>query len=422
MSDSNTRERKPYEADGLVAAHSHMWLQRDPMWVRHSVSYVTQYPTWPVEWVQISVLLARLDYWNTGLADLGGAYMDLYANNTMLGDRDGTGLLNCSAQARGGCSGRPGRGHHIIDWDPPPSGHMFKNSEHTSVNNGFALRGLLDLADMAAVLGNPAKARKFKQDAAGLSAAMKAHMWDSNNSRYCDGICTEVSNQSGVTTSMFFLFNDLLGSDGEKQKAWQIAADYGLEGTGDYGAFIYLAGMNKFVGDDGTANLNALTKCDASSWCHEMEAYNATMTRETWNGGTYSHPWGTGAVSGIAGGILGIQQTSPTFATFTVKPRLGGPNGLEHASMRVPTLRGPIEVNATRTKTTVKVPCNTVAEQVCLYVGLESESKMEREPNPNSNLLLLDGIMVAGVRDGRHMCVKDLGCGADGARRVVEFH
>ena len=47
-----------YEADGLVAATAHLWLQRDVMWARHSHAYVIQYPTWPVEWVQISVLLA----------------------------------------------------------------------------------------------------------------------------------------------------------------------------------------------------------------------------------------------------------------------------------------------------------------------------------------------------------------------------
>ena len=34
--DSNTRERRPYEADGLVASTARGWLQRDMMWARHS--------------------------------------------------------------------------------------------------------------------------------------------------------------------------------------------------------------------------------------------------------------------------------------------------------------------------------------------------------------------------------------------------
>ena len=131
---------RPYEADGLVAGTAHLWLQRDPMWSRHSASYVIQYPTWPVEWVQISVLLAYQDYWVTGQTVLTESYMDLLYNNTRISDMDGTGLLNCSAQVRNGCASRPGNGHHIIDWDPPPSGAMFRGSEHTSVNNAFCLR------------------------------------------------------------------------------------------------------------------------------------------------------------------------------------------------------------------------------------------------------------------------------------------
>ena len=60
LSVSLTPKASPlqYEADGLVAATAHLWLQRDVMWARHSHAYVIQYPTWPVEWVQISVLLA----------------------------------------------------------------------------------------------------------------------------------------------------------------------------------------------------------------------------------------------------------------------------------------------------------------------------------------------------------------------------
>jgi hypothetical protein len=73
--DSNTRERRPYEADGLVAATAHLWLQRDVMWARHSHAYVIQYPTWPVEWVQISVLLAHMDYWATGSTDLVASFL-----------------------------------------------------------------------------------------------------------------------------------------------------------------------------------------------------------------------------------------------------------------------------------------------------------------------------------------------------------
>ena len=44
--DSNTRERRPYEADGLIAAGDRLLLQRSSiMWARHSHSWIIQFPT-----------------------------------------------------------------------------------------------------------------------------------------------------------------------------------------------------------------------------------------------------------------------------------------------------------------------------------------------------------------------------------------
>ena len=62
------------------------------------------------------------------------------------------------------------------------------------------------------------------------------------------------------------LYNDLVPEQSMKT-AWEQAAGYGLEGTGDYGAYIWLAAQNKYAGDDGSVMLHALTKCDHSSWC-----------------------------------------------------------------------------------------------------------------------------------------------------------
>lgn len=50
--DSNTRERRVYEADGLIAETGRL-LQRDVLFARHSHSYVFQHPTWPIEWFEM---------------------------------------------------------------------------------------------------------------------------------------------------------------------------------------------------------------------------------------------------------------------------------------------------------------------------------------------------------------------------------
>jgi len=83
--DSNTRERRPYEADGLIAASARMLLQRSAvMWARHSHSWIITFPTWPVEWLQITPFLAQQDYWQTGQTDLFESYVDLLYDNTQV--------------------------------------------------------------------------------------------------------------------------------------------------------------------------------------------------------------------------------------------------------------------------------------------------------------------------------------------------
>ena len=60
--DSNTRERRPYEADGIIAATARLLVQRDVLWARHSHAWVIQSPTWPGEWKQITPFLGWQDY------------------------------------------------------------------------------------------------------------------------------------------------------------------------------------------------------------------------------------------------------------------------------------------------------------------------------------------------------------------------
>ena len=125
------------------------------------------------------------------------------------------------------------------------------------------------------------------------------------------------------------------------------------------------------------------------------------MTRESWAGGTYSHPWGTAALVGASAGIAGLRQTAPAWKTFTVKPRLAN---LTFVNLVVPTIAGPVAVNATPNATAVVVPPNTKAT-VCVR---------------GASRLLLDGVRVAdALASGAHACATGVGSGAGGAPRVV---
>ena len=130
--DSNTRERRPYEADGIIAATSRLLVQRDVLWPRHSHAWVLQYPTWPVEWKLLSAFLGFQDYWNTGRTDLMKSFFDIMVNRTFIGFlNESVGVLNTE-----------GMGRHIVDWMPDGSEsdetvqrHEFTASNHMSVTN-----------------------------------------------------------------------------------------------------------------------------------------------------------------------------------------------------------------------------------------------------------------------------------------------
>jgi len=56
--DSNTREKLPYEADGYITGGTRHAAQRDSTWQRHSARHNIRNPTWPTEWRQIMTLMA----------------------------------------------------------------------------------------------------------------------------------------------------------------------------------------------------------------------------------------------------------------------------------------------------------------------------------------------------------------------------
>jgi hypothetical protein len=239
-----------------------------------------------VEWQQMTPLLGYQDYMATGSVDLFRTFEARMYERTQIALVDSTGLVNTSV------------GRHLYSWDPPASKEMFVNSAHASVSNSFAIRGLEALAEMAAAAGNTANATKYGQQAAAIKKAFTAQLGDASAKHFCDGPCADpkVNKHGGVTTNYF---TASLGIVPEQwfSNVWEELAKWGLVQIGDFGSHFYMNALSMHAGDDGTAMLTALTKCDDWSWCAEIEKFNATMTRESLdstraNGQTLSHPWG----------------------------------------------------------------------------------------------------------------------------------
>ena len=94
----------------------------------------------------------------------------------------------------------------------------------------------------------------------------------------------------------------------------------------------------------------------------------STMTTEAWDESfkpnlTWNHAWGSAPANIIANKTMGIEPLEPTFSLFRISPQ---PGSLRSASIRVPTIRGPVEskliIEDKIWEMEISVPGNTDAE------------------------------------------------------------
>mgnify|MGYP002834502178 FL=1 len=103
--------------------------------------------------------------------------------------------------------------------------------------------------------------------------------------------------------------------------------------------------------DNGQLALDMLTSCAKNSWC-SMLRQGATATLEAWSTDekpnlSWSHPWASAPASAVVWGLFGIRATTPGWGSVVVKPQ---PGNLSWATIRVPSLRGPVEAAFNQTR------------------------------------------------------------------------
>jgi hypothetical protein len=80
----------------------------------------------------------------------------------------------------------------------------------------------------------------------------------------------------------------------------------------------------------------------------------------------------------------------------------------------VPTVRGPIRINATATTVYVTVPCNTMAT-LCIAAPAEATRRAVARYELDGHAIVAEILRV----DGTHACVATVGCGVAGAPRKL---
>jgi hypothetical protein len=248
-------------------------------------------------------------------------------------------------------------------------------------------RGLLELAEMAAWLGDEGRAGWARGTHERLRAGFE-RLWDPDRQRYIDsfipGQDRPMASQHGqaaaivgdlaprdrwarlvdvITTEADLIHASFSVTDGPSlpSSTWEVRVGGSFLRSGhpdpwwDTGREVVRAQpFFRYVVHDalvaaGRADLIAEQCLD---WTWALERCDSSLT-ETWYGGTVSHGWAATPTRDLMQRVLGVTPAEPGFAVADVSPALGS---LEWAEGAVPTPGGLLRIRATKDELIVDSP------------------------------------------------------------------
>lgn len=363
--DSQSRERGAYEGDLLINMLAAYAMEDSFAPARLTTEYLLGHRTWPADYLLMILFAAREDYMVTGDASLLSEWYGTLKANLFTDYTDETGLV------RSPVMGASVTNAVLVDWPPSERDGYDMEAPYSTVFNALHVRAYGDMAQIAAVLEQDADAIEFSLRADRLRHIMINRLYDTETGRFRDGMREDgtVSAHAAQHATAFCLS---CGVYTDRDMADRMAKALNADGKirmSVYGAFFLLEGLYK-TGNGGIAN-RLMLDSDATegvrTWAYMLYGLGATVTSEAWNqrnkpNMTLSHPWGAAPAHMISAGVFGVTPTSPAFETFDVRVC---PEGLREASVKVPTIRGPIVVSFRNCPEgfalTVSVPANTTA-------------------------------------------------------------
>lgn len=452
--DSWTRERAPYEADAWIQQRAHLALDDAPALGRLTVDHLIANRTWPTEW-PFYLIIAVHDAWmHTGSLDQ--ARMRYEALAALLPERyrdEASGLI---VKDPGESSVMDG---DLVDWPQSErDGYVF--GRVNTVINAIASRAYADMADMAAALGRPLDAERWRQAAEGIRSALHRYCYDRTLGAYVDGLedapdgcscgscdacdacgsCDACDSCDGVKPLLHHSLHAsayaLAFAEPPSDRIAPLGAYLRSRGMACsvYTAAVYLDGLFRAgLGADAVALLTGSE--GVRTWAHMLDM-DAGATMEAWDAvlkpnTTYSHPWAASPAALLPQGLLGIRPIEPGYRRFAVAVQ---PGALAEAEAELPTHAGIIGASyrvfgrspsgldprvegilikvtvPTRTEATVVLPpTQAVApgDPVCVRIDdLETTVATEREEFRIADVRCVPGSAVIGpIGSGSHTFV-----------------
>jgi hypothetical protein len=399
---ASQRERMMYEADSHIHQTSHYAVDREYSIGRYSTANMIFHASWPTEWIPHAVFMAWADYRHTGNVRLLARYYAELPPKTLLALAGPDGLVSTR-------TGRQTpeflRSIHfngkelkdIVDWPTGEAdGYVF--TETNTVVNAFHYRALVLMEQIARVLGRADDALFYERRAAQVKTASNAAFLEARRGIYVDGRGTD---HASLHANLFPLAFGLV-PDAHRRTVVDFIKSRGMA-CSVYPTVFLLEAL--YDADEAQYALDLMTATSDRSWLNMLRV-GSTVTTEAWdikykkNSG-WTHAWSTAPVQIIPRKLMGIEPLEPGFGRVRIRPR---PGDLEHAWVRLPTIRGPIEAEIQQSASA------SFSLRVQLPANVTAEISVPAPPGPALDVLL-DGQVVRGRREGNHLAVGEVGSG-----------
>ncbi len=376
------RERMPYEADANVQMLSHFAIDREYSIARYTINFLLDHASWPTEWQMHMVLMAWDYYMQTGDVSLLKIRYEDLKRKSLIALTDDNGLISTRTGKKTEAFLRslnfPGKVEQfrdIVDWPQSswgvkPQGHRtplaggetdnYVFSDYNTVVNAFHNRCLVLMAKIAHITGNKNDIEYFEEKAQQHRQAFNTIFFNEQKGIYVDGDSTD---HSSLHANMYPMAFNLVPKEQVKSVAEFIKSRN--MACSVYGAQYLLEAL--YNAGEADHALQLMTADTDRSWLNMLRV-GSTMTTEAWDeffkpNLTWNHAWGSAPANITARKLVGIEPLSPTFKQFRICPQ---PAYLEKATIRVPTIRGPIECSLVNKygiwEMEVSIPGNADAE------------------------------------------------------------
>ena len=356
------RERTPYEADAYINQLSHYAIDDDHSLARKSHEWLMEHPTWPTEWKQHSIKMAWADLMWTGDSRSAEKFYGKLKSEKLMDRfaRSSDGLLETGGEMKKGA--KPGAAD-IVDW-PAAERDGFVFRPVNAVVNAFHYRNLVEMSDIARVLGKADDTEAFAARARKVCDSFQRAFFRPAVKLYADGEGTDHCSLHANAAALAF---------GLVPKERIPAVVEFLERKGMACSVYFAQYLLEAFCEAGRADIavRLMSAHGNRSWIGMMD-FGSTVSMEAWNleakpNLDLNHAWSTAPLNIISRYVVGVTPLEPGFGKIAIRPQLGG---LKRVSATVPTAAGPmkLKITAERLEFTSPSPVEvTFAGETCSF-------------------------------------------------------